>query len=146
MLHAKFPKHESQVRPRCRCLYQRRSFTCLASLICARALLLLLELFRPLSSLGFSYSQLVGAVTDCADLVALLGTQPSVADAPGAPDLVIPGTGAVEVVFDDVSFRGAGGGGAGRGVPRGGGSYILSVFAAVKYVCGRVWVSPRPVC
>ena len=45
--------------------------------------LYVLELFRPLSSLGFSYSQLVGAVTDCADLIALLGTQPSVADAPG---------------------------------------------------------------
>ena len=44
---------------------------------------------------------------------------------------------------------GAGGGRAGRGAPRGGGvSYILPwpSLAAVKYVCGRVWVSPRPVC
>ena len=64
--------------------------------------LYVLELFRPLSMLGSSYSMLVGAATDCHDLVTLLATQPAVADAIGAPD--IAPAAAVPVAFSDVSF------------------------------------------
>mmetsp|Transcript_5072 Transcript_5072/g.15758 ORF Transcript_5072/g.15758 Transcript_5072/m.15758 type:complete len:674 (-) Transcript_5072:149-2170(-) len=67
--------------------------------------LYVLELFRPLSMLGSNYSMLVGAATDCADLVELLATEPGVADARGAPDVAPGAAAAVTVAFENVSFR-----------------------------------------
>ncbi len=62
---------------------------------------LLMQLFRPLDLLGMVYRTIRQGVVDMAAMFALIDTPPDIADAPGAPPLVV---GAGAVVFDDVHF------------------------------------------
>ncbi|MEO1089601.1 MAG: ABC transporter ATP-binding protein/permease [Pseudomonadota bacterium] len=60
-----------------------------------------LQLYQPLSILGFVYRELKQSLADLENLAALLALRPEIADAPGAPSLV---RGPGEVKFEQVRF------------------------------------------
>ena len=61
----------------------------------------LLQVFQPLTFLGFVYREIKRSLTDMETMFELLGVQAEVKDKPGAPSLKVNGG---RVVFDDISF------------------------------------------
>ena len=61
----------------------------------------LLQVFQPLTFLGFVYREIKRSLTDMETMFELLGEQAEVEDKPGAPSLKVNGG---RVVFDDISF------------------------------------------
>ncbi len=62
----------------------------------------MIQLYIPLNFLGVLYREIKQSLTDLDKMFVLMDREREVADAPGAPDLVLQG--APEVVFDRVSF------------------------------------------
>ncbi|PHS24008.1 MAG: metal ABC transporter permease [Robiginitomaculum sp.] len=67
----------------------------------AAVVLILMNIFRPLNILGFAWREIKQGAVDLEKLDGLMAMQPEVADAPGAPGLVLKGGG---VTFDHVAF------------------------------------------
>ncbi|HSW15007.1 MAG TPA: ABC transporter ATP-binding protein/permease [Solimonas sp.] len=63
----------------------------------------IIQLFVPLNFLGFVYREIRRAMTDMQRMFSLLNREPKVADAPGAPEMVVPAAEA-GVSFDNVHF------------------------------------------
>ncbi|MCB9596192.1 MAG: ABC transporter ATP-binding protein/permease [Sandaracinaceae bacterium] len=61
----------------------------------------LLQLYQPLGFFGFVYNEIKQALVDMEKMFVLLGELPQVADAPGAPELVVSDA---VVRFEDVEF------------------------------------------
>jgi ATP-binding cassette subfamily B protein len=62
----------------------------------------MIQLYIPLNFLGVLYREIKQSLTDLDKMFVMMDREREVADAPGAPDLVLQG--APEVVFDRVSF------------------------------------------
>jgi len=67
----------------------------------AAVVLILMNIFRPLNILGFAWREIKQGAVDLEKLDGLMAMQPDIADAPGAPDLVLKGGG---VTFEHVAF------------------------------------------